>query len=63
MLDLAAAKGWAIFYAIISIIAGMTPLAALWGDRVAGGCWDIFLVVIGIMQIVRAFTLKSHQQF
>lgn len=64
MLDLAAAKGWAIFYAIISIIAGMTLLfSPLYGAIVLWWLLGIFLVVIGIMQIVRAFTLKSHQQF
>ena len=52
----AASKGWSIFFAIISIIAGIvllfSPLyiAALW--------WllGIALIVLGIIQIVRAFT-------
>jgi uncharacterized membrane protein HdeD (DUF308 family) len=51
-----ASKGWSIFFAIISIIAGVvllfSPLyiAALW--------WllGIALIVLGIIQVVRAFT-------
>ena len=56
----AASKGWSIFFAIISIIAGIillfSPLyvAALW--------WllGIALVVLGIINIVRAFTYKGE---
>jgi len=55
----ASSKGWTIFFAIISIIAGVillfSPLyiAALW--------WvlGIALVVLGIIQIVRAFTFSA----
>lgn len=58
-LGAAASKGWTIFFAIISIIAGIvllfSPLyiVALW--------WllGISLIVLGIIQIVRAFTFKS----
>lgn len=55
----AASKGWSIFFAILSIIAGIillfSPLYvfALW--------WilGIALVVLGIINIVRAFTFKG----
>ncbi|MFB7890970.1 HdeD family acid-resistance protein [Microbacterium sp. NPDC056044] len=55
----AASKGWSIFFAILSIIAGIillfSPLYvfALW--------WilGIALVVLGIVNIVRAFTFKG----
>ena len=55
----AASKGWTVFFAIISIIAGVvllfSPLyiIALW--------WllGISLIVLGIIQIVRAFTFKA----
>lgn len=53
----AASKGWSIFFAIVSIIAGIviifSPLFA------AGVLWlflAISLIVLGIIQIVRAFT-------
>ncbi|MFE5409815.1 HdeD family acid-resistance protein [Microbacterium sp. NPDC056569] len=55
----AASKGWSIFFAILSIIAGIvllfSPLYvfALW--------WilGIALVVLGVINIVRAFTFKG----
>ncbi len=55
----AASKGWTIFFAILSIIAGIvllfSPLYifALW--------WilGIALIVLGIVNIVRAFTFKG----
>lgn len=57
-LSIAPSKGWAIFYAIVSILGGiallMSPLFAgilLW-------IWaGITLIVIGIVQIIRAFMI------
>lgn len=53
----AASKGWTIFFAIVSIIAGLylvfSPLlSALWLWWILG----IALIVIGILNVVRAFT-------
>ncbi|GAB3387255.1 HdeD family acid-resistance protein [Humibacter soli] len=58
-LGASASKGWTVFFAILSIVAGIillfSPLyiVALW--------WllGIALVVLGIVQIVRAFTWKG----
>lgn len=53
----AASKGWAIFFAIISIIAGLYLLfSPLWGAVVLWWILGIALVVLGIINIVRAFT-------
>ncbi|GAA5027684.1 HdeD family acid-resistance protein [Microbacterium fluvii] len=57
----AVSKGWTVFFAIVSIIAGIyllfTPFVgalALW--------WllGIALIVIGIVNVVRAFTFGKH---
>lgn len=54
------AKGWTVFYAIVSILAGLTilftPLFA------AVSLWwliGVMAVVFGIIQIVQAFTMRS----
>ncbi|KRA23522.1 hypothetical protein ASD65_03110 [Microbacterium sp. Root61] len=53
----AASKGWTIFFAIISIIAGIVLLfSPLWGAVVLWWLLGISLIVLGIIQIVRAFT-------
>ena len=53
----AASKGWTIFFAIISIVAGVVLLfSPLWGAVVLWWLLGISLVVLGIIQIVRAFT-------
>lgn len=50
-------KGWAIFYAIISIIAGITLLFSPgWGAVVLWWLLGISLVVLGLVNVVRAFT-------
>lgn len=56
-LGLAASKGWTIFFAIISIIAGIVLLfSPLWGAIVLWWLLGISAVVLGIIQIVRAFS-------
>lgn len=56
-LDLAPSRGWTIFYAIISIIAGITLLfSPLWGAVVLWWLIGISAVVMGIVQIGRAFS-------
>jgi uncharacterized membrane protein HdeD (DUF308 family) len=53
----AASKGWSIFFAIVSIIAGLYLLfSPLWGAVVLWWILGIALVVLGIINIVRAFT-------
>lgn len=53
-------RGWSIFFAIISIIAGIVLLfSPLWGALVLWWLLGISLVVLGIIQIVRAFTFSK----
>ncbi len=53
----AASKGWTIFFAIISIIAGIVLLFnAIVGAAILWWILGISLIVLGIIQIVRAFT-------
>ncbi len=56
-----ASKGWSVFFAIISIIAGIVLLfSPLWGAVVLWWLLGIALVVLGIVQIIRAFTFKGR---
>ncbi|GAA1653598.1 HdeD family acid-resistance protein [Microbacterium flavum] len=56
-LDLAVSKGWTVFYAIISLLAGITLLfSPLWGALVLWWLLGISAVVMGVIQIVRAFS-------
>ncbi|KAF2412925.1 hypothetical protein B1729_12590 [Microbacterium sp. B35-04] len=56
----AASKGWSIFFAILSIIAGIIVLfAPVWGVIVLWWILGISLIVLGIINIVRAFTFKG----
>ncbi|MDQ7877883.1 DUF308 domain-containing protein [Microbacterium sp. QXD-8] len=56
----AASKGWSIFFAILSIIAGIIVLfAPIWGVIVLWWILGISLIVLGIINIVRAFTFKG----
>lgn len=49
-------KGWTIFFAAVSILAGVfIMLAPLWAAAVLWLYLGIALVVLGIIQIVRAF--------
>lgn len=53
----APSKGWAIFFGILSIVAGVILLfSPLWGALVLFLFAGISLIVLGIMQIIRAFT-------
>jgi uncharacterized membrane protein HdeD (DUF308 family) len=50
-------RGWAIFLGILSIVAGVTLLfSPLWGAIVLFIFAGVSLIVLGLMQIVRAFT-------
>ncbi|GAA3868935.1 hypothetical protein GCM10022381_10330 [Leifsonia kafniensis] len=50
-------KGWAVFFAIISIVAGIALLfAPVWGAQLLFLLTGIALIVLGIVQIIRAFT-------
>jgi uncharacterized membrane protein HdeD (DUF308 family) len=53
----AASKGWTIFFAIVSIIAGLFLLFnAITGAAILWWILGISLIVLGIIQVVRAFT-------
>lgn len=53
----ASSKGWTIFFAILSIIAGIILLfSPLWGAAVLWWLLGISLIVLGIINVVRAFT-------
>ena len=55
-----ASKGWSIFFAIVSIIAGVyILLAPFWAAAVLWLFVGISLVVLGVLQVIRAFTFKS----
>lgn len=57
-LKLAPSKGWAIFFAIVSILAGISLLLSpLFAGAVLWMWFGISLFVIGIVQVVRAFTI------
>lgn len=54
-------KGWTIFFAILSIIAGIILLfSPIVGVAVLWWLLGISLIVLGIIQIVRAFTFKGE---
>ncbi|WP_029144282.1 HdeD family acid-resistance protein [Microbacterium luticocti] len=53
-------KVWSVFFAILSIIAGVILLfSPAWGAVVLWWLLGISLVVLGIIQIIRAFTFAS----
>ena len=53
----APSRGWAIFFGILSVVAGIVLLfSPLWGAIVLFIIAGISLIVLGIVQIVRAFT-------
>ena len=57
----ASSKGWSIFFAIVSIIAGIVLLfSPFWGAAVLWWLLGIALIVLGIINIVRAFTYKGE---
>jgi uncharacterized membrane protein HdeD (DUF308 family) len=53
-------RGWAIFFGVISLIAGIvvlaSPLESLFTLTLVVGIW---LIVIGVMEIVSAFPIRS----
>ncbi len=50
-------KGWVIFFGLLSIVAGIVLLfSPLWGAVLLFVLTGISLIVLGIIQIVRAFT-------
>ncbi|HEX6954452.1 MAG TPA: DUF308 domain-containing protein [Agromyces sp.] len=58
-----ASKGWAIFFGLLSIIAGIVLLfSPLWGAAILFWVTGISLIVLGIVQIVRAFTFGRGLQ-
>ncbi|WP_375384417.1 HdeD family acid-resistance protein [uncultured Microbacterium sp.] len=58
-LGAAASKGWTVFFAIISIIAGIVLLFSPLYIALLWLFLGISLIVLGIIQIIRAFTFKS----
>ncbi|WP_158867041.1 HdeD family acid-resistance protein [Leifsonia sp. AG29] len=53
----APSRGWALFYGILGIIAGIVLLfSPVWGIAVLFLIAGISLIVLGVIQIVRAFT-------
>ncbi len=56
-------RGWAIFFGILSILAGIVLLfSPLWGSVILFWILGISLIVLGIVQIVRAFTFARGVQ-
>ena len=56
-------RGWSIFFGILSIIAGIVLLFSPgWGVVVLFWVLGIALIVLGIVQIVRAFTFARGMQ-
>ncbi|WP_417562504.1 HdeD family acid-resistance protein [Microbacterium sp.] len=56
----ARSKGWSIFFAILSIVAGIILLfSPFWGAAVLWWLLGISLVVLGILQIIRAFSFSA----
>ena len=54
----AASKAWTVFYAIISILGGIVVLfAPLYGELILWWILGVSLVLLGILQIIRSFTL------
>jgi uncharacterized membrane protein HdeD (DUF308 family) len=50
-------KAWTIFFAILSIVAGVVLLfSPLWGAVVLWWLLGISLIVLGLIQVVRAFS-------
>lgn len=55
-----ATKGWSIFFAVISILAGIVLLfSPLFGAAVLWWLMGISLIALGLVQIIRAFTFKA----
>ena len=53
----APSRGWAIFFGILGVVAGIVLLfSPLWGAVILFIITGIALIILGIVQIVRAFT-------
>ncbi|OJX65773.1 MAG: hypothetical protein BGO95_04900 [Micrococcales bacterium 73-13] len=58
-----ASKGWTIFYGILSVVAGIVViLAPFWAIAILWLVLGISLVVLGVIQIVRAFMFGSSRR-
>lgn len=56
-------RGWSIFFGLLSIIAGIVLLfSPFWGAAILFWVTGIALIVLGIVQIVRAFTFGRGLQ-
>ncbi|WP_292835914.1 DUF308 domain-containing protein [Microbacterium sp.] len=56
-LGVAPSKGWTIFFALISLIAGVSLLfSPIWGAAVLWWLLGISALVLGVIQIFRAFS-------
>lgn len=55
----ATSKGWTVFFAILSIVAGIVLLFSPLYIALLWLLLGVSLVVLGIIQIVRAFTFKT----
>lgn len=56
-------RGWSIFFGILSIVAGIVLLfSPLWGVAILFWVTGIALIILGIVQIVRAFTFGRGMQ-
>ncbi|MFV0373283.1 HdeD family acid-resistance protein [Microbacterium sp.] len=56
-LSLAVSRGWTVFFAIVSTVAGVTLLfSPLLGAAVLWWLLGVSAIVLGVVQVVRAFT-------
>jgi uncharacterized membrane protein HdeD (DUF308 family) len=59
----AGSKGWTIFFAIVSVIAGITLIfSPLYGAAILWIFLGISLIVLGAFQLMRAFTFGKAQR-
>ena len=57
----AASKIWTVIFALISIVAGIVLLTTpLWGALVIWTVIGISLIILGVIQVVRAFTFGKE---
>ncbi|WP_028708686.1 HdeD family acid-resistance protein [Propionicicella superfundia] len=61
MLQASTAKGWTVFYAAVSVLGGIVLLfSPLWGAVVLWWLLGITLLVMGLVQIIRAFRFSPE---
>lgn len=59
----AASKGWSIFFAILSIIAGfMVMFSPMWGIAILWWLLGISFIVLGVVNVVRAVSFGSKRR-